>query len=293
MLPLFQVMFVLNDTAERSKSSANGSYESRTSKFDLTVFVSETENGLDGFVEYSTDLFEAPTIQRLCGHYRTLLEAVAHDPDQSIATLSMLTEQERRQILYEWNNTRTEYPEACVHELFEQQVALHPDAIALVFEGQQLSYREVNQRANQLAHYLRKQGIEPEMLVGVCMERCPELLIGLLGIWKAGGAYVPLDPAYPAERLSFMVQDATVKVVLTDTKHRHLFPSAKNKTICVDSDRPVIARESTSNLNSVVSPLNLAYVMYTSGSTGKPKGVMVDPWRFVKLSLLGRPSIFR
>jgi amino acid adenylation domain-containing protein len=159
--------------------------------------------------------------------------------------------------------------------LFEQQAARDPKAIALVFKKQELSYRDLNERANQVASYLRKRGVKPEVLVGVCLERCPEMLIALLGIWKAGGAYVPLDPAYPKERLSFMLRDAAAKFLLTDSKHTALFPSAKAKTICVDSDGPAIAKESTSNPVSGASPSNLAYVLYTSGSTGEPKGVMV------------------
>ncbi len=276
--PLFQVMFVFND-AERvsrvSKSSGRRSPETGTSKYDLTVSISETEDGLEGLIEYSTDLFETHTIKRLCGHYGTILEGVARDPDQKISKLPMLSEGERARILYEWNETRAEYPTACVHELFEKQVARDPDAIALGFEQQQLSYREVNERANQVAHFLRKRGVKPEVLVGVCLERCPEMLIAFLGIWKAGGAYVPLDPAYPKERLSFMLRDAAAKFLLTDSKHTSLFPSAKAKTICMDSDWPAIAKERTNNPDPAASPSNLAYVLYTSGSTGEPKGVMV------------------
>jgi len=276
--PVFQVMFVFHDAEEVSqvtKSNGNGSPKAGTSGYDLTLVISETENGLKGTVEYCTDIFEAHTIQRLCGHYETLLKAIARDPDESIAKLPMLTERERTQILYEWNDTRTECPQVCVHELFEQQASLHPDSIALVFEDRQLTYRELNERANQVAHYLRKRGVEPEVLVGVCLERCPEMLIGLLGIWKAGGAYVPLDPAYPMDRLSFMVKDAAVKVLLTDYKHRQLFPSANDQAICLDTDWPVIAQESSCNLKPAATLSNLAYVMYTSGSTGAPKGVMV------------------
>ncbi|MGB8495404.1 MAG: amino acid adenylation domain-containing protein [Candidatus Acidiferrum sp.] len=273
--PIFQVMFAFHDAEGASKASSSRALETGTLKFDLTLTISETENGLDGLAEYNTDLFEAAMIKRLCGHYGMLLEAIARDPDRSISTLPMLSERERTQILYEWNDTCAEYPKACVHELFEQQVARHPDAIALVFEGQQLSFQEVNQRANQVAHYLRKRGVGPEVLVGVCLKRCPEMLVALLGIWKAGGAYVPLDPAYPKERLSFMLGDAAAKFLLTDSKHKGLFLSAKDKTICVDSDWLVIGKESTSNLDSAAGPSNLAYVMYTSGSTGEPKGVMV------------------
>ena len=276
--PLFQVMFVLNNEEGASLKlnvTENWPLETGTAKLDLALIVSESANGVAGLIEYNADLFEADTIRRWCGHYGALLEAIARDPERSVATLPMLTEREQTQILYEWNDTRTDFPEACVHELFEQQVVRHPDAIALVFAGQQLSYREVNQRANQIGHRLRKCGVGPEVLVGVCLERCAELLIALLGIWKAGGAYVPLDPSYPKERLSYMLRDAAVKVLLTESKHKQSFPAADGNTICMDSDRPVIEQESTSNLDSAVTASNLAYVMYTSGSTGEPKGVMV------------------
>jgi len=276
--PVVQVMFVLNNAGEvsqASKRNGNGSAKAETNGYDLTLVLSETENGLKGKFEYCTDIFEAHTIRRMCEHYETILKSIACDPDQHIAKLPMLTEGERTKILQEWNATATEYPQVCVYELFEQQASLHPDSIALVFEDRQLTYQELNQRANQLAHYLRKRGVGPEVLVGVCLERCPEVLIGLLGIWKAGGAYVPLDPAYPTDRLSFMVKDAAVKVLLTHSKHKQLFASANNEAICLDSDWPVIAQESTSNLEPAATPSNLAYVMYTSGSTGTPKGVMV------------------
>ena len=197
------------------------------------------------------------------------------DAGRGIAELPALTERERNQVLHEWNRTGAEFPDVCVHELFEQQVARTPGAVAVVFGEQHLSYQELNQRANQVANYLRRRGIGPETLVGVCLERSPEMVIALLGVWKAGGAYVPLDPSYPQDRLSFMVSDADVRVLLTQEKCRHLFPSAGDKTVCLDSDWPVIAKESTGNLTPAAVPSNLAYVMYTSGSTGKPKGAMI------------------
>jgi amino acid adenylation domain-containing protein len=276
--PVVQVMFVFKGAEEASQASKhNGNQSPRAgiSGHDLTVFLSETENGIKGAVEYSTDIFEAETIQRLCGHYQTLLTSIALNPAQSIAELQMLTEREQTKILYDWNATQTEFPQVCVHQLFEQQVSLHPDSIAITFEERQLTYRELNERANQVANYLQKRGVGPEVLVGVCLERCPEVLIALLGIWKAGGAYVPLDPAYPADRLSFMVKDSAAKVLLTDNKHKPLFASFTGEITCLDSDWPAIAQESPSNLKPSSAPSNLAYVMYTSGSTGTPKGVMV------------------
>ena len=193
----------------------------------------------------------------------------------SASPRSVLTESERKRILYEWNDTHADYPNACVHELFEQQVERDPNAIAVVCGGQRVSYRELNQRANQVAHYLRKRGVGPEVLVGVCMERSPEMVVALLGVWKAGGAYVPLDSSYPEARLSFMASDAAVRVLLTQERAKYLFSSMHEQVVCLDSDWAAISFEDESNLNTGVTPSNLAYVMYTSGSTGKPKGAMV------------------
>lgn len=267
--PLCQVMFILGTAAAVSDN------HSANTQFDLILIIAETENGLEGSIAYSVDLFDAHTIRRLCGHYEAILEAIARDPDQTITKLPMLTERERTQILHEWNETRVAYPEICAHQLFEQQAAQHPDSVALVYEDRQLTYGELDQRANQVAQHLRKRGIGPEALVGVCLERSPELVIALFGVWKAGGAYVPLDPTYPSERLSYMLRDAAVKILVTDEKHRSLFASEANRAIFIDSDWSIIARESISNLQSASTLSNLAYVMYTSGSTGQPKGVMV------------------
>ncbi len=186
-----------------------------------------------------------------------------------------LTEAERRLVLFEWNDTRTEFPALCAHQLFEQQVERDPDAIAVVFNGRRLTYSELNQRANRIAHYLRRLGVGPDGLVGVCLQRSPEMVAGLLGVWKAGGAYVPLDPSYPQERLSFMIADAAVQVLLTDKNCERLFSPAHEKTVRLDSDWPTIAQESQANPDSGSTPSNLAYVMYTSGSTGTPKGAMI------------------
>jgi amino acid adenylation domain-containing protein len=272
---LFQVMFNFGNAKETSVAPEPWSPDTDLSTCDLALYILETGNSLHGSIEYSTDLFEADTIRRMCEHYRVLLEAIFSDPGQSISKLPILSQQEQTLILYEWNATQSEYPAACVHELFEWRVESQPDAIAIVFGEQRLSYRELNQRANQVAHYLRKRGVRPEILVGVSLERSPEMVIGLLGVWKAGGAYVPLDPTYPQERLSFMVSDSDVRVLLTESKSRHLFPNAKDKTVCLDSDWPAIAGETVSNPVPLATPADLAYVMYTSGSTGNPKGAMI------------------
>lgn len=185
------------------------------------------------------------------------------------------TVNDRDQLLYGWNNTRAEFPQVCAHELFEQQVDRDPGAVALEFGERQITYRELNEDANKVAHYLRRIGVGPDVLVGVCLDRSPEMVVALLGVWKAGGAYVPLDPTYPPTRLSFMIDDAQTSVLLTEEKHRRLFASGVEKAICLDSDWPKLHHETVENPTPVARPSNLAYVMYTSGSTGKPKGAMI------------------
>jgi amino acid adenylation domain-containing protein len=198
------------------------------------------------------------------------LEGGATGPDSAL-----LMESQRNQVLYLWNDTRADFPDMCAHELFEQQVARDPDAVAVGGAGRNLTYLELNRRANQVANYLRKRGVGPDVLVGVCLRRSPEMVIALLGVWKSGGAYVPLDPSYPEDRLEFMVSDAGVQVLLTEEACKHLFSSIGEKTVCLDSDWPAIALEDDANFCSGAKPTNLAYVMYTSGSTGKPKGAMI------------------
>ncbi|MFL5804695.1 MAG: amino acid adenylation domain-containing protein [Roseiflexaceae bacterium] len=231
---------------------------------------------------YNTRRFDAATIERLAGHFKTLLQSIAADPSQRLADVVLLTEGERRQLLVGWNTTTTDCPrDHCLHELFEAQVVQTPDAIAAVFGDQQLTYRELNRRANQLAQHLRHLGVGPEALVGLCVERSLDMLVGLLGILKAGGAYVPLDPAYPAERLAFMLEDAQVAALVTqeDLLSRLPWDSAgisRRAVVCLDRDRASIAAAPAENLASGATPANLAYVIYTSGSTGRPKGAQVE-----------------
>ena len=221
--------------------------------------------------------FEVATIDRMLGHLRTLLDGMAAHPEARLSELPLLTEGERRMALTEWNDTRTEYPrDRCIHELFEEQVGLTPEAVAVVFEDERLTYRELNRRANQLALHLQGLGVGPEVLVGICMERSLEVVVGMLGILKAGGAYVPLDPAYPSERLAFMLEDMQASVLLSQ---RHLLgslPRTKAQVVCVDAYRPVIAQKDVQNAGNRATAESLAYVIYTSGSTGKPKGVCVS-----------------
>ncbi|MEH2411053.1 amino acid adenylation domain-containing protein [Nostoc sp.] len=277
--PLFQVMFVLQN-APMSALELPGlifsplASESSTAKFDLTLDMTETVQGLVGTLEYNTDLFESSTICRMVGHLQMLLSGIVANPQQRLSQLSLLTQAEKT-LLVEWNDTSVEYPQhQCIHQLFETQVERSPDAIAVVFEDQQLTYQELNQRANQLAHYLRSLGVRPEVLVGICVERSLEMVIGLLGILKAGGAYVPLDPSYPAERLAFMLENSQPKVLLTQQHLVESLPTHSAKVICIDGSWELIALERIINPVCNITSDNLAYVIYTSGSTGRPKGAM-------------------
>jgi amino acid adenylation domain-containing protein len=279
--PLFQVMFVLHSASLRTVelpgstlSAVEG--DSETAHFDLTLEMAETEQGLTATFVYNTDLFDGGTIARMLENFQTLLEAVVADPAQRLSDLPLLRETERQQLM-EWNGYKIDCPQdLCVHQLFEAQVERTPDAIAVVFGSDQMTYRELNRRANQLAHHLRVLGVGPELLVAICLERSLEAVIGLLGILKAGGAYLPLDPAYPHDRLAFMLKDAQVRVLLTCER---LLPGSVEpniEIICLDSGWDAIALESDENPCAVTQPENLAYAIYTSGSTGQPKGVLVS-----------------
>ncbi len=287
--PLFQVMLVLQNTpAEQLKLSgltmSRLALEHLTAKFDLTLSLEETPQGLVGSIEYSTDLFKADTIARMVGHFQTLLAGIVAQPTQSIAQLPLLTEPEKHQLLVEWNNTFAAYPQQqCLHQQFEAQVERTPEAIAVVFDDQHLSYAALNQKANQLAHYLQTLNVKPEVLVGICIERSLEMIIGVLGILKAGGAYVPLDPNYPKERLTFLLEDAKVPVLLTLQQIALEWPTQHTQVVCLDSDWDSIRQRPDNNPISEVTPNHLAYVIYTSGSTGKPKGVLVTHYNVTRL----------
>lgn len=279
--PLFQVMFILHNSegvSQVSKVSGNRELETGTSKFDLSLILSENEDGLDGLIEYSTDLFEAPTMRRLAGYYARLLEAIVADPDWRVSALPIFTDAERQQLLVDWNNTAVEFPgkNLCLHQLIEEQAARTPDQVAVVFDQQKLTYGELNRRANQLAHYLTGLGVGPDVLVGLHVERSLEMVVGILGILKAGGAYVPLDPSFPQDRLSYMVEDSKMNVLLSHHGLEEKLLARPSAVVRLDSDWEKIAKESgdSANLPSP-SPQNLAYVLYTSGSTGKPKGVEI------------------
>ncbi|ODH00206.1 hypothetical protein A4S05_34205 [Nostoc sp. KVJ20] len=280
--PLFQVMFVLLNAPmseiELTELSVSGlPIEITTSKFDLTLSMENTPNGLFGWWEYNADLFDSSTIERMTGHFLTLLEAIVANPSERISQLPMLTASEQQQLLVEWNDTSVDYPQdKCIHQLFEEQVERTPDAVAVVFENQQLTYHELNSRANQLAHYLRSLGVGADVLVGICVERSLEMLVGLLGILKAGGAYVPLDPEYPQERLRFILEDAQVSVLLTQQHLVEKLPECQAQLVSLDTNWQFISQLAQENPITDVQANNLAYVIYTSGSTGKPKGVQIS-----------------
>lgn len=279
--PIFQVMFSVEKSRMSQKEFAgltatSLSIESKTAKFDLDVTVIE-ESGSKLIVlwNYNTDLFNLATIERMAGHFQTLLEGIVANSQQTVSQLPLLTKPEQEQLLLEWNHSQTEYTQECVHHLFEKQVELTPDAIAVIFQEQQLTYRELNNRANQLAHYLKASGVAPDVLVGICVERSLEMLVGLLGILKAGGAYVPLDPAYPTERLAYMLSDSQMTVLVTQQNLVSILPEHEARVVCLDRDWSDIAQQEEQNLLSQLTLENLAYVIYTSGSTGKPKGVQI------------------
>ncbi len=284
--PVFQVMFVLQN-APKSAIELPGLTVSlletnkNTTNFDLTLNMEQTGDSLVGILEYNTDLFDASTISRMVGHLQTLLEGIVINPNQRLWQLSMLTPVEQHQLLVFNQNQSLQNPtskiEQCIHQLFEEQVERFPGAIAVVFKDEYLTYRELNSKANQLAHYLQKVGVGPEVRVGICVERSLEMVIGVLAILKAGGAYVPLDPAYPSERLTFMLQNAQVSVLLTQKQLWQGLPVHQAQIIHLDTDWEQIAQLPQSNpVNSQLQPENLAYIIYTSGSTGKSKGVMIE-----------------
>ena len=279
--PLFQVMFVLqNAPIPETKLSglllSNIDVEPQTSMFDLSLSMAEDEQNIFATIHYNAQLFEADTITRMADHFSALLEAAVSNPDKKISELSLLSDRERHQLLIEWNDTKREYAQdKCIHDLFEAQVVKAPDAVAVICGDQQLSYLDLNTRANQLAHYLLELGVGPEVHVGVLVERSMEMPVALLSILKAGATYVPLDPKHPAERLSLVINDARVKVLITQKHLLDRVSDFEGIPVCLDSIAPHLSAKSTKNPNVQVAPQNLAYIIYTSGSTGRPKGVAI------------------
>jgi amino acid adenylation domain-containing protein/non-ribosomal peptide synthase protein (TIGR01720 family) len=278
--PLFQVLFQLQNLASESLE-LTGLQQSRFglnqegSKVDLTLSIKDSSRGLGLTLIGNSDLFDSDTLDRMVGHFEQLLRSIVSNPDQRLSELRLLTAAEENQLLREFNQTSAEYPRAkCIHELFEEQARLRPDTEAVIFGDQRLPYRELNERANQLAHYLREQGVGPEITVGLCVERSLEMIVGLLAVLKAGGAYVPLDPQYPTARLSFMLEESGAAVLLTQDRLRELLPASGARVLSLDSEWNLVADHSRSNPHREATPNNPAYVIYTSGSTGQPKGVM-------------------
>ena len=303
--PIFQAMFALQKARRGDDAGLAGvalgeagarmevaglsletmAQEPRGAPVDLTLMIADGDTALTGSLQYNSDLFDEATIRRMIEHYRNVLSGIVADPAQRIRSLPLIGAGERRQLLVEWNATAAGYPlEGCLDELFEAQAERNPDAVALVFEGDQLTYGELNRRANQLARHLRTLGVGPDAAVGICLERSLALLVGILGILKAGGAYVPLDPDYPRERLAFMIEDTQAPVVLTREGLAAKLPEERTQLVLLDSQREVIARENEENLKCGTTPDNLAYVIYTSGSTGTPKGVGVVHRGVVRLA---------
>jgi amino acid adenylation domain-containing protein len=282
--PLFQIMVNWRDRDQQlcfigleGLDVESVLVDPKISKFDLTLFLTDMGEEIWAEIEYSTDLFDAARIERMFGHYQTILEALAADPGQRLNELPLLTGVERHQLLVQWNDTRVDHSAgAYIHEPFEEQASRTPDRVALAFEQQTLSYGELNRRANQLAHHLSGMGVGPNVPVGLYVKRSLDMVVGLLGILKAGAAYVPMDPGYPKERLQYILADSKVSVVLTVQSLAEEMPGFAGRTISLDKDWAGIAREPERNLPSPVNPEDLAYVLYTSGSSGKPKGVEIS-----------------
>ncbi len=280
--PLFQVMFVLQNQAGQALKLPDLEIcaiddDNKVSKFDLTLHIREDQGKLSGSFEYNTELFDPGTIARFAGHYAALLQDIVDAPQTRIYQLPLLTLEERKQILVDWNATQADFPaDRCLYQLFEAQAEQLPDADALAFAGRTLSYAGLNAKANQLAHYLRCKGVGPNVLVGLCIERSLEMVIGMLGIMKAGGAYVPIDPHYPEQRIEFMLNDARIDVLLTRQALAAILPHYAKHTIFLDSDWPIIKQWPVDNPVLCNHPLDPAYIIYTSGSTGLPKGVTVS-----------------
>jgi amino acid adenylation domain-containing protein len=267
--PLFDVALALTDIHPKFPSSEL--------KNDLTLTFTSTPAALSGAVEYSHELFRRESIERFGEHFLNVLHHALQDMNARVCELEMMSDTERRRLLVEWNDTATEFPDDhTIHQLFEARVAETPEAVALIFDDRKMTYAELNRRANQFAHALRRRGVAPEVRVGICLERSMEMVVAILGVLKAGGAYVPLDPVYPRERLTFMLHDSQAHVLVTQQRQEERLPEFHGEVLYLETDATAFAGESEGQPDSRVRPENLAYVIYTSGSTGKPKGVQVE-----------------
>ncbi|WP_437884668.1 amino acid adenylation domain-containing protein, partial [Pseudomonas sp. LRF_L74] len=289
--PLFQVMYnhqaaMLDDERHLAGLSVEGlSWGSSTAQFDLTLDTYESEEGLYARLSYATALFERGTIERMAGHWARLLESILANPQQYIGELALLSEEEHQQIVYEWNHTEAKYPsERCIHQLIEEQVLKAPDAVAVVFEDQHLTYEQLDKQANRLARKLIELGVGPDVLVGIAVERSLEMVVGLLGILKAGGAYVPLDPEYPQDRLAYMIEDSGIGLLLTQGYLKDQLPiPASVQTLALDALESALTGYAETAPYVMIQPENLAYMIYTSGSTGKPKGTLLPHHNVLRL----------
>jgi amino acid adenylation domain-containing protein/non-ribosomal peptide synthase protein (TIGR01720 family) len=298
--PYFQVMFILQnqptgqagERAEQLMEISGLGVDSETSKFELTLYLTQGKQ-VTGFFEYNRDLFDRSTIERLTHHYLVLLCGIAENPDRRLAAYELMTEDERRQVVLEWNDTAAEYPDVCLHQLFERQAADRPDAVALVAEDVSYTYRELDEKANRLANLLIARGLPAESFVGVCTDRSSNLVVALLGVLKAGCAYLPMDPGYPADRLAFMIEDSRAKVVLCLSSLEDKLPEFDGEVLLLDEAQAELEAASAERPALRALPGNLAYVIHTSGSTGKPKGVIISHQAVTNflISLAQRPGL--
>jgi amino acid adenylation domain-containing protein/non-ribosomal peptide synthase protein (TIGR01720 family) len=279
--PLFQVMFILQNTPNRAQELpgirlSQIDVDMGTSTCDMTLTISEGPEGMDASIEYNTDLFDAATIRRMLRGYESLLEAVVRRPAPPLSQLTVMPSDERHQILYRWNDVAAPRPDLCVHQRIEAMAAEQPEGVAVSSGAESLTYGMLNRRSNALARRLRALGVGPEVRVGICLEKSLEMIIAVLGVLKAGGGYVPLDPAYPQERLAFMFEDARMPVLLTDRAIAGALPAFSGEVVCLDDGWPGKEREDDGDLPNLTSPDGLAYMIYTSGTTGRPKGTMIS-----------------
>ncbi len=287
--PLFQVMFVMQNTPDEQLTLPRlelsfETADTQTAKFDLTLLLTEKNGSLHGLFEYNTNLFDEAAVSRMAEHYRVLVEGIVDQPELRINDFPLMQDNDRKQILEEWGAKRAAYsPDKCLHQVFESQVEKTPEASALTFENRSLTYRELNERANQLAHYLIGLDVRPDNLIGLYVERSVEIVIGLLGILKAGCAYVPLDPSYPQERIQYLLDDSGTHILITQMHLLEKIPAHIDNVICLDNETPIHTGSSKTNPVNYATPANLAYIIYTSGSTGQPKGVQITHENVLRL----------
>ncbi|RCJ27418.1 non-ribosomal peptide synthetase [Nostoc sp. ATCC 43529] len=277
--PLYEVMFVLQNTPTNVQEVSGLTlrtldFDSGTSQLDIFLSMFESQDGLTGCLEYNTDIFDATTISKFINNYQNLLENIIANPQQRICELSPLAPAEQEQLLFNFNQTSAEYKDVCLHELFEQQVEVSPNSIALIHQSDKLTYRQLNYQVNQVANYLQKQGVTKETLVAICLERSIDIVVGILAILKAGGVYIPLDPSYPVERLNFMLSDSQASILISHKQILEKLSLSSHKIVCLDIHKDEISQQSPENPINISKPEHLAYIIYTSGSTGTPKGVL-------------------